>query len=176
VLQPAYSLSGGILRAKKHDLGIYGHIVSPASFMVLRDEVYRKRKISVNHHAEVLTSFPCTSTFFQPYLLQDNAHFSFFLYSSLPDLYVFQRPHKGEMVFYQEVSTEGYIVFRPPLIELRGERSCAYQLWQRLLSVYSLWLHCGQPSVTQYHFEMQLATGMQWLSLHTSAGVLWPFA
>lgn len=62
------------------------------------------------------------------------------------------------------------------LVETRGDRICAYHLWKCLVGAYSLWQRCGRPSITDYHFEMELEREQQWLSLQAAHGVLWAFA
>lgn len=148
VLQPEYTLSGGVLRATKQDTMLIGQIVRPASFMVLRGEVYKKRKINVSRHAAHITSFQFAPEFFKPYLLQENANFAFFLYSSIPEIYVFQWPQEEKIVYYQEGNPQSYVVFQSSTVELCGERLFAFKLWTRLVNIYALWLQCGQPIVT----------------------------
>ncbi|EFH85687.1 methyltransferase domain-containing protein [Ktedonobacter racemifer] len=177
VLQPRYAPLGGILKAQKQEEGLKGQIVGPASFMVLRDEHYAKRNIQIDMRASCITSFPHSPSLFPLNLLRENHHFSFFLYKRIPDLHTFQRPKEQEMIFYQYSSPQGYLVFnqRTHQVSLYGIRSCAYSIWNQLVSTYSLWLHCGTPSITQYHFEMEMVDGKQYLSLITSSGNIWPF-
>jgi hypothetical protein len=178
VLQPRYAMLGGIMKARRDEGVLTGRIIGPASFMALRDEDYPKRTIQIDGRAPLITSLPCEPRVFQPSLLREDPNFAFFLYYSLPDLYVFQKPKEGATVYYQEPSPQGYVVFRQSsscLVELRGEQSCASALWNRLLNVSRCWLHCGEPTISQYHYEMEQASGKQGLVLPTSLGSIRPF-
>lgn len=142
--------------------------------MVLRDAIYAKRTIQIDSRASLYASFPFDPTLFPPQLMRKNHDFAFFLYYELLDLYVFQK--KQDLFFSTEASPQGYVVFRQSpdsQVELRGDRSCACALWNRLVCAYSLWLHCGQPAITKYHFEMD--NDGQSLSIRTPFGVVWPF-
>jgi protein-L-isoaspartate O-methyltransferase len=174
VLQPHYAMLGGILRVEKQGESLRGRVLNTASFMALRGTTYPKRKIQISFSAPVIESFHFEPAFFHPQLLREDVHFAFFLYSLLPDLYVFQRRQENMMVFYQEATPQGYLVFRSSVVELRGEPSCARKLWSRLVRLYSFWLHCGEPKITQYHFSME-ASSNQALSLTTPNGIIWPF-
>jgi protein-L-isoaspartate(D-aspartate) O-methyltransferase len=171
ILQPRYARLGGILKAQKHEQGLKGCVIGPASFMELRPADYTKRRIQIDFRAPCIKEFP--QSLFQPNLLRENYHFAFFLYKEIPDLYVFQ---KGEdaYYYYSEASPQGYLIFRQDAAELRGEPSCAYQLWGQIVRAYSVWLHCGCPEITQYQVEME-ADGKQRLVLATPFGIISPF-
>jgi protein-L-isoaspartate(D-aspartate) O-methyltransferase len=174
VLQPGFTMLGGLLKAQKTEEILKGKILGPATFMVLRDTIYTKRTIQIDSHASLYASFPFDPTLFPPQLMRKNHDFAFFLYYELLDLYVFQK--KEDLFFSTETSPQGYVVFRQSpasQVELHGDRSCACALWNRLVRAYSLWLHCGRPTITQYHFEMD--NDGQSLSIPTPFGVVWPF-
>ncbi len=174
VLQPPFAPLGGVLQARKHDTVLQGRIVRPASFMTLRDDLYRKRTIQIDRSADCVASFDLDTTFFDPHLLRDNPHFAFFLYATLPDLSVFELLKEGQTVFYQEQTPQGYIVFGASSVELRGERVVARRLWKHLVTLYSLWLHCQQPIILDYHFEMTHVED-QALFLKRDGYQIWPF-
>ncbi len=174
VLQPGFAMLGGLLKAQKTAEMLKGKIFGPATFMVLRDTIYTKRSIQIGFRAPLYASFPLDPTLFPPHLIRENSDFAFFLYYDIPDLYVFQK--KEDLFFSTEMFPQGYVVFRQPpasQVELRGDHSCACALWNRLVRAYSLWLHCGRPAITQYHFEMD--NDSQSLSVPTPFGVVWPF-
>jgi hypothetical protein len=165
---------GGLLKAQKREGKLKGKIVGPATFMVLRDTIYAKRTIQIDSRAPLYASFSLDPILFPPQLLRENHDFAFFLYYELPDLYVFQK--KEDLFFSTETSPQGYVVFRQSpasLVELRGDRFHACMLWNHLVRAYAMWLHCGQPAITQYHFEMD--NGSQSLAVSTSRGIVWPF-
>lgn len=174
VLQPGFAMLGGLLKAQQTEAKLKGKVVGPATFMRLHDTIYAKRTIQINSRAPLYASFSLDPALFPPQLMRENHMFAFFLYYELPDLYVFQK--KEDLYFYSEASPQGYVVFRQsPVsqVELRGDRLCVCALWNRLVSAYSLWLHCGRPTITQYHFEMDNIG--QSLSIHMPCGVVWPF-
>jgi protein-L-isoaspartate(D-aspartate) O-methyltransferase len=175
ILQPRFALLGGLLHAQKNGESLQGKILQTASFMELRAVEYHKRSIRIDFHAPISTATFFTPSFFQPHFLQENHHFTFFLYYDLPDLYVFQ---KGEALFcYRETFPEGYLVFRQKptqQVELHGDPVIASALWNRLVRASVLWDRIGQPAITAYGFEMNLHG--QALSLSTPSGIIWPFA
>ena len=174
VLQPGLAMLGGLLKAQKREETLKGNIVSPASFMVLRDTIYTKQTVQIDFHAPLYASFPLELALFSPQLARENTDFAFFLYFDIPDLYMFQ---KGErLILSSQKSPQGYVLFRQastPRIELHGDRFYASTLWNRLVRAYSLWLHCAQPAITQYQFEMDKKS--QSLSISTPSGMVWPF-
>ena len=174
VLQPKFAMSGGLLQAQKHEETLSGRILRPASFMELRPVDYRKRGIHLDFRALTFASFPCDARLFHPGLLRGNPDFTFFLYYDFFDLYVFM---KDEAFFvYQEAFPHGYVVFqqKPSLqVELRGDRAIACSLWNRLIRAYTLWNCVGQPTISQYEFEMDCRG--QALLLLGAFGKVWPF-
>ncbi len=178
VLQSFSALLGGLLKAHKHHNGARGAMIGTASFMPLRGgDCYPRRPIQIESHAPLVTCIPCEPAVFVPFLLRENHHFAFFLYYHIPDLRVFQKPKQEALIYYQESMPEGYLLFRqssPLLVEVRGQRSSAYLLWNQLLRTYSFWLHCGRPTIPHYDFEMESAHSLQWLGLQTRAGRIWP--
>ncbi len=175
VLQPHLAMLGGLLRALRQDETLQGSLVQVASFMELRATDYPKKKIPLDFRASLFTSFPMSPSLFQPWLVKDNHHFTFFLYYDLPDLRVFQK--QASLFFYREGFPEGYLAFRqePSLqVELHGDHTLARALWNRLIRVYSLWNQLERPLITHYHFEMDSCS--QALSLSTPGGRIWPFA
>jgi protein-L-isoaspartate(D-aspartate) O-methyltransferase len=174
VLQPGFAMLGGLLKAQKKEEKLKGSILSVASFMVLHNIMYTKRTIQTDFRAPLYASFPLDLTLFQPYLIRENTDFAFFLYYDVPDLYVFQ---KGDaLIFSSEAAPQGYVLFRQSpalLVELRGDRSLACILWNRLVRAYSLWIHCGRPAITQYQFEMDADS--QSLAITLPSGTIWPF-
>jgi protein-L-isoaspartate(D-aspartate) O-methyltransferase len=179
ILQPRYASLGGVLVAKKisYDL-VKGAIVTPASFMVLREENAAPRTIPIDFHASPIVTFAYDPTLFELSLLQRDHHFSFFFHQAIPDLRMLYRPQQKEYIYYRENFPQGYLVFLPqasPHVELRGDHACAYQLWNCFTCVVSSWFRYEQPLITQYEFEMNPTSGYQTLSLPTSHGLLWPF-
>lgn len=174
VLQPQFAMLGGLLKAQKQEEKLKGCILDTASFMELRPVPYHKRNICIDFRAPLFASHPFDALLFQPHALRENHDFAFFLYYDFPGLYVFQK--EEALFFYQEASPQGYVLFRqqPSLqVELRGDAALACSLWNRLVRAYSFWDRMGQPTITQYAFEME-SIG-QILSLHTPFGVVWPF-
>jgi protein-L-isoaspartate(D-aspartate) O-methyltransferase len=175
ILQPRFAALGGLLKAQKHGERLEGKIRQTASFMELRAVEYTKRRIQIDFHAPLYTSFPCDPHFFQPSALRENHDFAFFLYYDFPDLYAFQK--RDTLYFYREACPQGYVVFRqdPSLhVMLYGDRAVACSLWNQLVQAYSVWDRAGQPAIAQYAFEMDEKS--QCLSLQTpSSSRLWPF-
>jgi protein-L-isoaspartate(D-aspartate) O-methyltransferase len=179
VLQPRYATLGGIMKAQHGERGLAGRIIGPASFMALHDEPYRKRTIQIDGRAPLVGAWRCEPEMFPPSLLREDPHFAFFLYAALPDLYVFQKPKEGAIVYYQEAFPQGYIVFQQSSscqVELHGEPSCAEALWKHLLTVYRSWRHYREPRITQYHYEMEPASGKQGLVLPPPLGAYGPLS
>ena len=150
-------------------------MLQTTSFIELRAAEYTKRSIQVDVHAPLYTSFPCDPLFFQPSVLRESRGFVFFLCYDLPDLSILQK--QDAFFFYQEASPQGYVVLQqaPSLqVLLYGDPAIACSLWNQLVRAYSVWDRTGQPTITQYAFEMYEKS--QCLSLRTSSGGrLWPF-
>jgi hypothetical protein len=175
ILQPRFAILGGLLQAQKNGNDLMkGKLLQTASFMELRPIEYSKRSIWLDFLAPTFASFPFNTQLFQPHFLRENHDFVFFLYYDLPDLYVFLK--ENAFFIYQEASPQGYVIVRQQptySIELRGDRSIACSLWDRLVRAYSLWDRLEQPTISQYLFEMDSKT--QALSLQTPLGIVWPF-
>jgi protein-L-isoaspartate(D-aspartate) O-methyltransferase len=174
ILQPHYTMLGGLLQARKYGEELHGSLLQTASFMPLRTEEYHKRSIRLDFRALTFAAFPYDPQLFQPHLLRENHDFAFFLAYDLPDLYIFLRD--GAFFVSREALPEGYVVLRrEPTLEvaLRGDRAMACGLWNRLVRAFCLWERLGRPAIVQYAFEMDAAG--QALSLQTSLGRVWPF-
>lgn len=175
IIQPESAPLGAMIQATRQADQLCGSVIHPASFMPLRDASYPKRTRFMKHDTLVNTPFPAAGSLFPPRLLREDPHFAFFLYASLPDLSVFEKPQPGEIVYAQRGHPEGLVVFRQGIVALHGNPSTAHALWTRLVRLYGFWLHCGQPPITAYQFQKERHQD-QTLFLTNAQGTLWPFS